>query len=73
MAGTVSVSSRGGKSFLFQWKSDGGTVLAAEAWTNKATGYMWSPMVIDGLVDLQLQNQRFTCIDLANGKSHRTT
>ncbi|MBS0205849.1 MAG: PQQ-binding-like beta-propeller repeat protein [Planctomycetes bacterium] len=70
---TVFTSSYGGKSLLFQLKNDRGTVSATEAWTNKATGYMSSPVVIDGYVYLHLQNQRFTCIDLATGKSKWTT
>jgi outer membrane protein assembly factor BamB len=70
---SVFTSSYGGKSFLYQLKNEGGTVSVAEAWTNKATGYMSSPVVIDGHVYLHLQNQRFTCIDLATGKTKWTT
>ena len=42
---------------------------AQENWNNKACGYMSTPVVIDGHVYLHLQNQRFTCIDLASGKT----
>lgn len=39
-----------------------------QTWTNNAQGYMSSPVLIDGHVYLHLQNERFTCIDLATGE-----
>ncbi len=70
---SIFTSSYGGKSLLFQLKNEAGSLSAAEAWTNKVTGYMSSPVVIGGHVYLHLQNQRFTCIELATGKSCWTT
>ena len=69
----VFTSSYGGKSLLFELKNTDGQVAATEAWTNKATGYMSSPVVIEGQIYLHLQNQRFTCIELATGKTQWTT
>lgn len=70
---TVFTSAYGGKSLLFDLKNNDGHVAAIEAWTNKATGYMSSPVVINGHIYLHLQNQRFTCINLATGNTHWTT
>jgi outer membrane protein assembly factor BamB len=70
---TVFTSAYGGKSLLFELSAEGGAITAADGWTNKVSGYMSSPVVIDGHVYLHLQNQRFTCIDLATGESRWTT
>ncbi len=69
----IFTSSYGGKSFLYQLKNEGGALSTAEAWTNKVTAYMSTPVLIDGHVYLHLQNQRFTCIELATGESKWTT
>lgn len=42
-------------------------------WTNKAKGYMSTPVIINGYAYLHLTNQRFTCIDLRNGETKWTT
>ena len=52
---------------------ESGSPAINEAWTNKARGYMSSPVVINGHVYLHLQNQRFTCIDLATGETRWTS
>lgn len=70
---TIFTSSYGGKSLLFTLKNENGASALTETWTNKVSGYMSSPVVIDGHVYLHLQNQRFTCIELATGKSCWTT
>lgn len=70
---SVFTSAYGGKSFLFQVKNQGASISLAETWTNKASGYMSSPVVIDGHLYLHLQNQRFTCIELATGKARWTS
>lgn len=70
---TVFTSAYGGKSWLFNIESGDGTVTANEAWTNKVSGYMSSPVVIAGHIFLHLQNRRLTCIELATGKSRWTT
>jgi outer membrane protein assembly factor BamB len=69
----VFTSSYGGKSLLFKVTMNGASTTVTETWTNKASGYMSSPVVIDGHVYLHLQNQRFTCINLATGESRWTT
>lgn len=69
----VFTSSYGGKSLLFRLKNDAGSLSATQTWTNKAAGYMSSPVVIEGHVYLHLQNQRFTCIDLETGETRWTT
>lgn len=70
---TVFTSSYGGKSLLLKLWSEQGAISIVEGWTNKVSGYMSSPVVIDGHVYLHLQNQRFTCIDLSTGDSRWTT
>ena len=42
-------------------------------WTNRATGYMSSPVMIGKHIYLHLRNQRFTCIDLETGESKWTS
>ena len=69
---SIFTSSYGGRSFLFTPSGDKEEPLE-ETWTNKAQGYMSSPVVIDGHLYLHLRNQRFTCINLATGESTWTT
>jgi len=57
------------RSFLYDVRRDGSKMLVEQAWENKSTGYMSSPVVIDGHLYLHLGNQRFECIELATGKS----
>lgn len=56
------------KAWSFQVSSQNDNFQVKEAWSNNAQGYMSSPVVIDDHVYLHLQNQRFTCINLRNGK-----
>jgi outer membrane protein assembly factor BamB len=42
---------------------------ASTAWDNKASGYMSSPVVLDGHAYLHLGNKRIECIDLASGQT----
>jgi outer membrane protein assembly factor BamB len=49
------------------------TATATEAWKNRASAYMSSPVVIGDYVYLHLRNQRLTCIDLKSGESKWTT
>jgi outer membrane protein assembly factor BamB len=39
------------------------------AWSNKASGYMSTPVVADGHLFLHLGNERLDCLDLATGES----
>ena len=70
---SVFTSSYGGKSFLLTPVTSGEQTPPEETWTNKAQGYMSSPLIIDGSIYLHLRNQRFTCIDLKTGKTRWTT
>jgi len=70
---TVFTSAYKGKSYLYQVVEKEGASAIEEMWTNPVSGYMSSPVVIQGHLYLHLQNQRFTCIDLATGKSRWTT
>lgn len=45
----------------------------AEGWSNRAQGYMSTPVVIGSHAYLHLQNQRFTCIDLTTGEQTWTS
>lgn len=63
----------GGKSYLFRITRDSDKLACAEAWTNKAQGYMSSPVFVDDHVYMHLRNQRFTCIHLPTGKDKWTT
>jgi len=70
---SVFTSAYGGMSHLFTVRASTSEVTHSETWTNKARGYMSSPVVIDGHLYLHLQNQRFTCINLKTGESKWTT
>ena len=70
---SVFTSSYGGKSLQFAVSAEGDSFGIREEWSNKAQGYMSSPVVIDGHVYLHLRNQRFACIDLATGETKWTT
>uniref|UniRef100_A0A7C4LMW1 Pyrrolo-quinoline quinone n=1 Tax=Schlesneria paludicola TaxID=360056 RepID=A0A7C4LMW1_9PLAN len=69
----VFTTAYGGKSHLFEFRPDASGFQVREVWTNKVTGYMSTPVVIDGHIYLHLQNQRFTCLEWATGKSKWTT
>ncbi len=70
---SVFTSAYGGESLSFKLSNQDGTITASEEWSSNVTGYMSSPVVIDGHVYLHLQNQRFTCINVASGESRSTT
>lgn len=58
-----------GGTFLYDIKLDGDKWSVEQLWKQPTQGYMSSPVVIGEHVYLHLRNQRFTCIDLATGKS----
>lgn len=64
----VFTSSYQNKSWLFEVAATDGKFETSEAWENNAQGYMSTPVVIEGHAYLHLQNQRFTCINLATGE-----
>lgn len=70
---SVFTSSYGGKSLGFVLSTNGESMHLQEAWSNKAQGYMSSPVVIAGHIYLHLRNQRFTCLELATGETQWTT
>lgn len=55
-------------SWLYAVSQAGTNWEVQESWNCRAQGYMSTPVVIDGHAYLHLQNQRFTCLDLATGK-----
>jgi outer membrane protein assembly factor BamB len=70
---SVFTSAYGGKSFLYRVGESAAAGPLREVWTNKVSGYMSSPVIVDGHLYLHLQSQRFTCIELATGASRWTT
>jgi outer membrane protein assembly factor BamB len=57
------------QSRLYEVSESSDGLRVEEAWSNKASGYMSSPIVIDGHAYLHLGNRRVECIDLASGDS----
>lgn len=70
---SVFTSSYGGKSFLFTPDKTGAQTAPQETWTNRAQGYMSSPLIIEDHIYLHLRNQRLTCIDFKTGETRWTT
>lgn len=70
---SVFTSAYGGKSLLFRIGRQEQSWNADEAWQNKVTAYMSSPVIVGGNLYLHLRNQRFTCIDLESGQTRWTT
>lgn len=73
----IFTSSYGGKSWLFDLVKSGDAtdkkIAVTERWQNKTQCYMSTPVVIDGYIYSHLKNQRFACIELANGKERWVT
>ncbi len=70
---SIFTSSYGNKSWLYGVSKKDRKFSIEQAWTNKAAGYMSSPVVVGGHAYLHLQNRRFTCIDLKTGEQTWTT
>jgi outer membrane protein assembly factor BamB len=64
---SVFTSSYGGRSFLFTLSRQDDGVAVTKAWTNKAQGFMSTPVIINGHLYLHLRNQRLMCLDLKTG------
>lgn len=64
----IFTSSYQNKSWLFGISKSEGTFRVDEQWSNKASGYMSTPVVIDGHAYIHLQSERFACIDLTTGE-----
>lgn len=71
--GKFFTSAYGGKSLAYAVAEREGQFTVSTAWENKTQGYMSTPVVVDAHAYLHLRNQRFTCIDLANGELKWTT
>jgi outer membrane protein assembly factor BamB len=69
----IFTSSYQNKSWLFNVSKSQGKFQIKEAWSNKAHGYMSTPVVIEGYAYLHLQNQRFTCLNLSTGEQTWTS
>jgi outer membrane protein assembly factor BamB len=69
----IFTSSYSNNSWLYKVAKIKDKFAVEQAWTNKATGYMSSPVVVDGHAYLHLQNRRFTCINLKTGAQTWTT
>ncbi len=65
---SIFTSSYQNKSWRYDVTRAAGSFSVAEAWSNNASGYMSTPVVINGYAYLHLGNQRFTCIDLKTGE-----
>jgi len=66
-------SSYGGRSLRLNLAGSDENFRVETAWTNKAEGYMSTPVVVADHAYLHLRNQRVTCLDLATGKATWTT
>lgn len=62
-----------GQSYLFTVRDLGDGLRVEETWTNKASGYMSTPVIVDDHVYLHLGNGRLDCIDLRSGESRWRT
>jgi outer membrane protein assembly factor BamB len=66
---SILTSSYKNGTYLFQVRREADAFVVSQLWKNKATGYMSSPVIIDGHAYLHLGNRRIDCIDLATGES----
>jgi outer membrane protein assembly factor BamB len=69
----VFTSSYGGKSLLLTPSHSNAGWSLQETWTNKAQGYMSTPLVIDGFIYMHLRNRRFVCLDAKTGEERWTS
>lgn len=69
----VFTSSYGGRSFLFATSKNESKWSVEESWTNKAQGYMSSPLLVGDHIYIHLRNQRFTCMNIETGEARWTT
>ncbi|MFZ4986739.1 MAG: PQQ-binding-like beta-propeller repeat protein [Blastocatellia bacterium] len=65
---SIFTSSYQNKSWRYDVSRTASGLQAAESWSNNASGYMSTPVIVDGYAYLHLGNQRFTCIDLKTGE-----
>jgi outer membrane protein assembly factor BamB len=65
---SIFTSSYQNKSWRYDVSRTASGLQATESWSNNASGYMSTPVIVDGYAYLHLGNQRFTCIDLKTGE-----
>jgi outer membrane protein assembly factor BamB len=65
---SVLTSAFGGRTFLFTIARKDGRLTASTAWTNRAQGYMSSPVIVGSHAYMHLRNERLTCLDLGTGR-----
>lgn len=70
---SVFTSSYGGGSFLFDIAKTDTGFNVNERWKAKSEGYMSSAVQVGDQLYLHLRNQRFTCLNLSDGKTAWTT
>ena len=70
---SVFTASYGGGSRLLKFERADDKIKPIVAWKASFQGYMSNPVVIDGHAYLHMRNQRFTCVDLSDGKQKWTT
>ncbi|MEM7309869.1 MAG: PQQ-binding-like beta-propeller repeat protein [Planctomycetota bacterium] len=58
----------GGRAQLLQLESGDDGLSVSQAWTNRAQGYMTSPVLVGDHVYLFLRSNRFACVDLRTGE-----
>jgi outer membrane protein assembly factor BamB len=66
---TVFTSPYKGQSYAYRVSSGDDGLVVEPGWTNKASGYMSSPVVVGDHVYLHLGNGRLDCLDLRTGES----
>ncbi|MDH3629420.1 MAG: PQQ-like beta-propeller repeat protein [Acidobacteriota bacterium] len=59
--------------FLYEVTRSGEGFKVDEVWTHKATGYMSTPVEIDGFVYMHLSNGRLSCLEIATGEERWRT
>jgi outer membrane protein assembly factor BamB len=64
----VFTSTYGGKTLAFRVAQKDGQFTVSPAWSNKAQGYMSTPVVVKGVAYHHLKSQRATALELATGK-----
>lgn len=58
----------GGRSFFYQVDEKNGAFTTAQSWSNKAQGFISTPVTVNGYAYLLLRNQRLICFELDTGK-----
>lgn len=64
----IFTSTHRNKTFFYQIRKKGSEYGVKESWTNKAQGYMSSPVLIGDYAYLHLGNGRLACFDLRTGE-----